>query len=254
MYQPMPTLIGHRGLPTEAPENTAASVRLAAEQKIGWVEIDVTMAGDGSLVIMHDHHLKRFGQPQHYLKDLNASALRKVDAGGWFSTDFAGEPLLFLPQLLALVKTLDLGLNLEIKINPDMTMPAQVDAVYQTLKQHPLVPEQLLVSSFDHAALRHFRQHSGTVQIGALFERLPATLINGVLDLQPVSIHCDQAHLTAEQARHIVPHYPLYCYTVNDTATFTRLLSWGVSGIFCDRANAEEMRAIANNQQPFQPR
>ena len=59
--KPMSALIGHRGLPSQAPENTAASLKAAFEQGIDWIEVDVTMAGDGSLVILHDADLRRFG-------------------------------------------------------------------------------------------------------------------------------------------------------------------------------------------------
>lgn len=249
MYQPMPALIGHRGLPTLAPENTAASIRLAAENQIDWVEIDVTMAGDGSLVIMHDNHLKLFGQPNRYLKDLTESDLRQVDAGSWFSDQYINEPLLFLPELLALVNTYNLGLNLEIKINPDLDVARQVTAIYDVLAEQNLPIQHLLVSSFHHDALRVLRACSSVVQIGLLFEELPDALLTEARDLQPTTIHCEQGRLTKDQARNIVPHYPLYCYTVNDADTLSKLLNWGVSGVFCDRAQASDLRAVVNNHQ-----
>ncbi len=244
MSNPMPALIGHRGLPIEAPENTKASVIAAAKKDIQWIEIDVTMAGDGSLVIMHDNTLKLFGEPERTLLSLNEAQLRDVDAGSWFSEQFSGEPLLFLDGLLGLVKEFQLGLNLEIKINPDLETQRQVTAVYTALDIAKLPHEKLLVSSFDHQALAMLRVLSSTIAIGVLFEILPEHLLNDVIHLLPTSIHCDQSKLTETQARQIVPHYPLYCYTVNDPIKFEKLLGWGVSGIFCDRAYAQEMRDV----------
>ncbi len=245
---PMPKLIGHRGLPILAPENTEASIRKAAENNIDWIEIDVTMAGDGCLVIMHDNHLKLFGEPDRFLKDLTEAELRKVDAGGWFDESFQGEPLLFLAELLLLVVELELNLNLEIKINPDLQTKRQVAAVFKELEKVRLPRNRLIVSSFDHDALRVLRGLSSTIQIGVLFSAIPDNLLNDILDIHPTSIHCDQGLLKEDIARQIVPHYPLYCYTVNHAGTFEKLLNWGVSGIFCDRAHDEEMLTVIKDE------
>lgn len=247
MLKPMPALIGHRGLPLLAPENTAASVRCAAENHIDWIEVDVTMAGDQSLVMMHDLTLKRFGQPERHLSDLDADALRQVDAGAWFSEKFAGEPLLLLDDLLTLANELSLNINLEIKTNPAFGIPEQVAAIWSKLSAHPLRNGKLLVSSFDLGILRHLRTLSAEVAIGVLFEVLPDSLEGTVADIHPVSVHCDHSRLNETQARAVSQHWPLYCYTVNDTITLEKLLSWGISGVFSDRAHAAELRAIVQN-------
>jgi glycerophosphoryl diester phosphodiesterase len=241
----MSELIGHRGLPTLAPENTEPSIRSAAEQNIEWIEIDVTMAGDGSLVIMHDSNLKLFKQPDIQLSQISKNELKQIDAGSWFNEEFRGVPLLFLDEMLDLVTELNLKLNLEIKVNPDLELSRQVLAVYETLNSHRINYRNLIVSSFSIDALELLRAQSSTVQIAVLYRHIPDNLLNDVLHLYPVSIHCDQSHLTAHQARHIVPHYPLYCYTVNDTVTFERLLKLGVSGIFSDRADATDLIEMA---------
>lgn len=242
---PMPALIGHRGLPSLAPENTAASLRTAAENNIEWVEIDVTMAGDGSLVVMHDTNLKLFGLPDVELKNIDEAYLKQVDAGSWFHKNFAGEKLLFLSDLLQLTALLNLSLNLEIKINPAFEHHAQVNAVFNALEAANRINDKLIVSSFDHKALMALRELSADVQIGVLFEELPSDLLTHVLPMKPVSIHCDQSKLTEAQTLAFKSSYPLYCYTVNDTDTFAKLLRWGVSGVFCDRAHAADMRAVA---------
>jgi glycerophosphoryl diester phosphodiesterase len=246
LTQPMPALIGHRGLPSVAPENTKASIESAAKNKIQWVEIDVTMAGDDSLVIMHDTTLKLFGQPELALKDLDESALKKVDAGAWFGPDFKGEPLLFLDDLLALIQKHQLGLNLEIKINPDIETNKQVVAVFNRLEDFNIPSERLLVSSFIPQALMTLRELSADIAIGVLIEELPDDWLNQVTPIQPVSIHCDQATLTQQQAASVTQHFPLYCFTVNDTETLDKLFSWGVSGVYCDRAHADDMKDVVS--------
>ncbi|EAR07862.1 glycerophosphoryl diester phosphodiesterase [Reinekea blandensis] len=246
MSQPMPALIGHRGLPLLAPENTAASVRCAAEHRISWIEVDVTMAGDGTLVMMHDLTLSRFGQSDRALTELTKAELMQVDAGSWHSKAFAGEPLLLFADFLKLADELALNVNLEIKVHPDLDTEDQVNAVLRTLNDQPLKHSRLLISSFDLSALALLRQCDSAISLGVLFEDLPADIATVVQDIQPQSIHCDQSRLTETQAKAVIGHWPLYCYTVNDTVTFERLLTWGVRGVFCDRAHADDMRALAD--------
>lgn len=52
-------IIGHRGCPPEAPENSLAGVRKAFELGADGVEIDVWRALDGASVVFHDWSLRR---------------------------------------------------------------------------------------------------------------------------------------------------------------------------------------------------
>ena len=53
------TIIGHRGIPTLAPENTLESFRLAFDQGADIVEMDVRLSRDNQVVVIHDRDLKR---------------------------------------------------------------------------------------------------------------------------------------------------------------------------------------------------
>ncbi len=241
----MPALIGHRGVASEAPENTAIGLKRCKALGIKWVELDVTQAGDGSLVMMHDETLERFRKPTERISKMNREALMKVDAGTWFSPVFAGEPLLFLDQALDLVKTLGLGLNLEIKVNPDLPVDSLVDAVLATEGLDALHHgERLLISSFDHSALARVAQQKPEWPLGALYEGVTDQWAESLAGFTPYSIHTDFETLTPELAADIRARYPLYCYTVNDPITFQRLLDKGVNGVFSDRAHAPDMRAL----------
>lgn len=50
---PPPAVVGHRGAPRSAPENTLASFTAAGAAGAGWVELDVRRGADG-LVVTHD--------------------------------------------------------------------------------------------------------------------------------------------------------------------------------------------------------
>src|ERR1700761_745137 len=55
----LPKIIGHRGAPAYAPENTLESFREAHRRGAPWIETDVKLTADGVPVLMHDDSLKR---------------------------------------------------------------------------------------------------------------------------------------------------------------------------------------------------
>ena len=63
-------IIGHRGVPSETPENSLAGIRLAAELDLDGVEIDVRLSLDGVPMVVHDWSLGRltrwFGPVRFY--------------------------------------------------------------------------------------------------------------------------------------------------------------------------------------------
>ena len=50
-------LQAHRGVSTEAPENTLSSIELAAAQGYAIAEVDVSVTKDGKFVLLHDDTL-----------------------------------------------------------------------------------------------------------------------------------------------------------------------------------------------------
>ena len=113
-YEFITPVVAHRGASGQAPENTAAAIRLAAAQGAHWVEVDVTISADGFAVIHHDHDLKRCSDGSGLVIQQPLAQLRNLDCGSWFDAQFSGEPLLALSDLVSLANELEIGLNLEI--------------------------------------------------------------------------------------------------------------------------------------------
>jgi cation:H+ antiporter len=59
MKLPAPILLGHRGSPSRAPENSLAGLRLALEEGAHGVEFDVRGLSDGTPVVVHDDTFSR---------------------------------------------------------------------------------------------------------------------------------------------------------------------------------------------------
>ncbi|XP_077942686.1 glycerophosphodiester phosphodiesterase domain-containing protein 5 isoform X1 [Gasterosteus aculeatus] len=89
---PAPTLIGHRGAPMLAPENTVMSFERAVEAGGEGLETDVTISYDGVPFLMHDSTLRRttnvadvFPNRTHVDASMFTWAeLQLLNAGDWF--------------------------------------------------------------------------------------------------------------------------------------------------------------------------
>ena len=80
MPNPFPRLLilGHRGAPQEATENTLESFSLAVSQGADGVELDVRPAADGTPVVIHDDALDRTFSTQGKVAGLAWPALQRL--------------------------------------------------------------------------------------------------------------------------------------------------------------------------------
>ncbi|NED81407.1 glycerophosphodiester phosphodiesterase, partial [Streptomyces sp. SID11233] len=87
------TVVGHRGAPAYAPENTLPSVDKAAELGFRWVENDVQRTKDGELIVLHDTTLTRTTDVEQVfpdrapwnVRDFTAAEIARLDAGSWYN-------------------------------------------------------------------------------------------------------------------------------------------------------------------------
>lgn len=73
-------IIGHRGARNEAPENTIAGFTYAVELGLQAVELDVRLARDGQLVVIHDATVDRTTDRNGRVGDFTAPELGGMDA------------------------------------------------------------------------------------------------------------------------------------------------------------------------------
>jgi glycerophosphoryl diester phosphodiesterase len=91
--------IGHRGAAAVAPENTIASFRRAVELGPEAMELDVQRTKDGHLVVMHHDTVDRTTDGTGHVAELTFARIRRLDAGSWNGTAFAGERVPTLDEL-----------------------------------------------------------------------------------------------------------------------------------------------------------
>ncbi|WP_411733415.1 glycerophosphodiester phosphodiesterase family protein [Paeniglutamicibacter sp.] len=117
-----PILIGHRGAAGVAPENTLAAVKAGSQSGADFVEIDIQLSSDGVPFIFHDETPARTTNvadvfPERVndpITSFSWNELQQLDAGSYFSADFAGEKIPHF-DAVADVLTGETGVFIEIK-------------------------------------------------------------------------------------------------------------------------------------------
>ncbi|MEU9740379.1 glycerophosphodiester phosphodiesterase family protein [Micromonospora chersina] len=240
----------HRGSSGMAPENTAAAFELAIAEGADYVETDVQLSADGELVIIHDVTLARTtdaqrvfaDRPPWNVHDFTLAELRKLDAGGWYAAEFAGQHILTLDELLDLLGD-RVGLNLELKspaVNPGL---AQAVVARLSRRRDWIAPgarpRPLIVGSFDEQALRDVHAQLPDVPVSLITYDVPAG--EKVADLAGwiFSVNPDIRRLRPEDAARVVEAgLALVPWTVDSPELWRWALDLGVDGMITNYPSA----------------
>ena len=128
-------LFAHRGVSGEAPENTLAALKAAAESGAHGIELDVQLTKDAQIVVIHDETIDRTTNGTGYVKDMTWEQLRTYDAGSWFHPSFKGESIPSLEEVLDVVTAHheSMIINIELK-NDQIDYPQLEEKVLDLLK------------------------------------------------------------------------------------------------------------------------
>ena len=109
-----PEVTSHRGYSAVAPENTLPAFQAAIDSGSQYAELDVQQTSDGVVVLTHDTNLKRCTGEDINIYDITWDELQKLDAGSFFSEEFAGTRIPSLEEVIQMCKG-KIKLNIEIK-------------------------------------------------------------------------------------------------------------------------------------------
>lgn len=109
-----PLVSAHRGDSVTAPENTLPAFESAIANMADYAELDVQQTKDGVIVVLHDSNLKRTTGVDKNIWEVTYEEIKALDAGSWFSKEFAGVNIPTLDEVLKLCKG-KISLNIELK-------------------------------------------------------------------------------------------------------------------------------------------
>lgn len=228
-------VFAHRGVSGLYPENTMAAFQAALEAGADGIELDVQMAKDGKLVIIHDETVDRTTDGSGYVKDMTYDELAKLDAGSWFAAAGAGETI---PELEAVFQWAskagnELLINVELK-NDLIEYPGMEEKVVELLERYGL-EKRIILSSFNAESIGRVRELHPALQTGYLIAGMPEDVLETAKRIGANSIHCEEVFALSEFGREAQKAgFPLRVYTVNDETRSEFLAKAGVEVIMTD--------------------
>ncbi|MFG3054367.1 glycerophosphodiester phosphodiesterase [Kitasatospora sp. NPDC048239] len=229
-----PAVIGHRGSPLSAPENTMASFETALTQGADWLETDVQTTRDGVPVLMHDAAVDRTTNGRGAVSDLTAAQIAdlKVTVGPG-----PAEPVATLDQLLRRLAGSSVTLLMELKWQ-------RAEDVQRIARIASASGARVFLYSFSAEHLR---------QAHAVAPALPVVLIQGGAiaedpgDLPLHGIALDATLATASRiAAERKAGREVYVWTLDDEDSWQLMTERGADGLITDTPGRARHWADAN--------
>lgn len=231
---PYPHVVAHRGGGKLAPENTLAAIDVGARYGHTMIEFDVKLSKDGEIFLLHDDNLERTSNGWGVAGELAWQDLLRVDAGGWFSGEFKGEPLPLLAQVAERCRKYGMMANIEIKPTTG-TGPLTGNAVALAARTLWADMTPPLLSSFEIDALEAAQRAAPELPRGLLLDEWRDDWRELTTRLECVSIHLNHHLLNEARVESLrEAGLKILVYTVNKPQRAAQLLRWGVNCICTD--------------------
>ncbi|MFJ7934577.1 glycerophosphodiester phosphodiesterase [Sporosarcina sp. NPDC096371] len=226
-------IYAHRGSSGTHPENTIAAFQEAARLPIHGVEFDVHLTKDGKLVVIHDETIDRTSNGTGYVKDMTLAQLKAFDFGSWFSPDFRGQSIPTLHEVLQVFAETTHHLNIELKsdIFPYEGMAEKVVGIIGELE----LDARVVLSSFDHGAIRNVKQLAPHLETAALFMEVLVDPLDYVRAIPADALHLFFPSALRPSIRQVLETDAIVrTFTVNEIQYARVLQDIGVTAIFTD--------------------
>jgi glycerophosphoryl diester phosphodiesterase len=220
----------HRGVSTQAPENTLAAVREAIAAGADYVETDVQLSKDDVLVITHDSDFSRLGGVARKVWDLTYDEIRAIPLGGRAAPEFRNEFAPTLDALLAETKG-RIKVNIELKYYGNH-QPGLARKVVEAVRARGML-DQVAIQCLEYEPLLEVRRLAPEVPIGYLLSfnaREPSRLKVDFLSVEQRRL--DRAFILGAHRR----DQQVYAWTVNTAKDMERLLDLGIDGVITDQS------------------
>jgi glycerophosphoryl diester phosphodiesterase len=256
-----PLVIAHRGASGLAPENTLAAFELAIALGADGVEMDVQLAADGRVVVIHDTRVNRTTDAAGRVANFTVEQFAELDAGGWFEQRLLRRPRVRALAERAAASAGRAALQFATERVPtleavlDLLAPARLRRIYIELKGvhsdkaplleaiHTLVCQrqmerEVTLLSFDHAIIKRVKQVAPRIRTAATFGITSSRLVStraiikaaGRVEADEVALHYALVTRRAVAALRR-SGFAVSVWTANSRLLMRRLAATGVDGI-----------------------
>ena len=205
----------------------------AIEAGYDYVEVDVALTSDGHPVLIHDATVDRTTTGTGLVSELTLAEVRGLDAGEWFSPDFAGTQVPTLVEFLDVIDSAEHRAMIELK---GLWTEDAVGLLVDEIEARGL-ERSVLLSSFDASTLALVAAESSVISRLANLRRLPEDV---AALAQAIGVHGVVANGEAvlehpefvDEAR--AARLRIVLYTFNRDKQWQAAIDLGVDGIVTD--------------------
>ena len=218
-------IIGHRGAPSLAPENTIKSFQIALDNNVDGIELDVQLTKDNQLVVMHDLHTYKLNKKYNLINNYTFQEIQKMN------------PTVSKLEKVLKIMPPSIEIHIEIKSN-QINNKIIINKIYELLIKHKLT-QQTIISSFNPFVLSMIKKFNYSIRLGLLWTLCPNEpwfiTHYSYYTIQPYSFHASINYITPEIANWAKnKNMKLYYYTVNSSSSLNKAQSLYADGIFSD--------------------
>jgi glycerophosphoryl diester phosphodiesterase len=224
-------IIAHRGVSSLAPQNTLPAFQLGIDLNVDYIELDVQQSSDDSLIVIHDATVNATTSHSGFVNSYSYNDLKLMDAGSWFSSDYAGTQIPTLFEVLSLAQG-------KIKVCVELKASNIESQAMQMIEDMGMLND-VVIFSFNLSQLQTVKNINPNVKVCYLSSIMTSGDISDALSINAeylgVGLDPSIANITAAQAAGI----EVWNYTVNDARSMLNKMSKGMDGIITD--NAQDM-------------
>jgi glycerophosphoryl diester phosphodiesterase len=226
-------LIGHRVVPSIAPENSLISLDIAKKNNFKWIETDVILTKDKIPIIFHDRTLDRLTHYKGIIKDMNYKELKNIDIGSKYSSEFLKEKIPLLTQFIKKCSDLSLNVFLELK-NHDYDEIEFVSIVINSIKFYKDI--SIILCSYSRKIIQVINKFYPNYQKSLIIDDIPYDWYDFVKINNCYSLNTNYSvsNNNLLDIKECVSKIPIYCHVVNNWEDYKELKNIGVKGIITD--------------------
>jgi len=226
-------IYGHRGARGEAPENTLAGFHRSIAAGALQVELDLRLAADGQLVVIHDESVNRTTNGRGLVAHLDSAELARLDARRSGPKWPDPQPVPTIARVLDEFPQMR-HYQLEAKPVHIGQRALMAEALATLFREFALYP-RATVTSFDSELLQAVRAADPSIELGLVSDRSKPVPLEVALQIGAglLVLHwklCSAERIAAAQSAGL----RVSAWTVNDERVTRRLQAHGIDSIVTD--------------------
>ncbi len=220
-------IIAHRGASSIAPENTLAAFTKAIEIMADYIEMDIRMSKDDSIMVIHDEKVNRTSSGSGDVNDMTYKELKKLSVGytSKFGSKFHNEKIPTLFEVLYLTKD-------KIKVCIDMKTVSENTVI--NLIEKMKMTDQVVLLSYNSDKLIRVKSLNDKIEVVLLKNTMTNADIFLACEIGASVIGCSYFspafYIDAAHKKDI----DIWMGIVNDPAKMETLINKNIVGIITD--------------------